>query len=136
MAINQTTKRSSSNSNSDATWWVNLEGIKKDTSVAFNLASAFKGATAEQVVKILNTQEVHISCYNKVSVKLRGQREDGSKFILGYLNNYAHGLDVDCDPKELSEVSYAIKAELENLTIADISKPITVDEATDILANL
>jgi len=139
MAINQTNRKSNSasSSNSDSTWWLELEGMKEGTSVAFNLSPAFAKATPEQVVRILNTQEVHISCFKKVAIKIRGEREGRSdKITFGYLNNYAHGLPLDCDPKEASKVSWSIKAELEGVTVKNISQLINEEEAQSILDNM
>ena len=139
MSINQTNRKSNSASsfNSESTWWLELGGMKEGTSVAFNLSPTFAKATPEQVVRILNTQEVHISCFNKVAIKIRGEREGRSdKVTFGYLNNYAHGLPLDCDPKEAAEVSWTIKAELEGVTVKNISQPVSEEEAQSILDNM
>lgn len=124
------------NSDSGVTWWITMPGAVKGTDVPFNLSPMFSGATAEQVLKILQTQEVHISCYNKVAVKLRGEKENGSHYIFGHINNFDHGLELDCDAKDASEKCYEIKAMLESLTINDLSTSMTTAEAEDILANL
>ncbi len=135
MAIveNNTTTRNNDNKN---TFWLNIEGNKKETSVAFNPTRAFAGINAEQVLKVVTTQEPMVSCHNKVSVKLIGTKPDGNRFIFGYLNNYSHGINVHCTREDIAEVVLRLKDELGCLTLDDISKPMSTDEAADILAAL
>ena len=137
MAITRNSAKNNSDgsNNNGTTWWMNIEGIKAGTSVAFNLSQPFKDATQEEVLKILQTAEVYISCFNKVSVKMRGQYERGT-YVWGHINNFDHGLSVDCDPKDKSETEWAIKAQLEALEIGDISTAITAQEASGLLAAL
>lgn len=124
----------------DNTFWLNIEGVKEGTHVAFNPSRPFRNMTAKSLLEILTTRaewiDVWISCHKKVAIKLRGTLPKGTHFIFGHLNNYPHGLHVDCDDMKREAVISEITEELRKLTIADISKPMSENEANAILARL
>ena len=114
-----------------------IDGAKSGTSAVFNIQPVFKNATAQQILTMLRTQEVRISCFNKVAISIRGEKADGSSFIWGYINNLETRLDcTEASDDDIAAVVEDLRSMLDEVKLDDLQRPITQDEAEDLLASL
>ncbi len=113
------------------TWWISNDSFEQD--VAFNLNPIFNNATRQQVFNMLQNQQVHISVFKKVSIKMRMEREFGIPCVLGYVNCLPTTLTLKSTPKELSDIENNIHLMFQDLNIDDISKEVTQEEADSML---
>ena len=108
--------------------------LNDDESVEFRPTGTFAHVNAEQVFKIITTAEVDATSENnnnKVNFKLTG----GNK-LLGFINYYDNDLDNESGEVEVQETVDSLKADLANVTIENITLPMTAGEADDLIANL
>ena len=108
--------------------------LNDDDSVEFRPTGTFAHVNAEQVFKIITTAEVDATSENnnnKVNFKLTG----GNK-LLGFINYYDNDLDNESGEVEVQETVDSLKADLANVTIENITLPMTAGEADDLISNL
>jgi hypothetical protein len=90
--------------------------------------------TAKQVLKIVTKATVEVTAENnrnKVNFKLTGKNK-----LLGFLNYYDNDLDDESEPNEVAEVVNELEAQLQAVTIDDISLPMTAGQADALLDDL
>ena len=108
--------------------------LNDDESVEFRPTGTFAHVNAEQVFKIITTAEVDATNENnnnKVNFKLTGNNK-----LLGFINYYDNDLDNESGEVEVQETVDSLKADLANVTIENITLPMTAGEADDLISNL
>jgi hypothetical protein len=108
--------------------------LGKNNSVEFRPTQTFAKINTERVLKIITKGIVDVTAENnnnKVNFKLTG----GTK-LLGFINYFDNDLDDESELAEVTEVVDELQAQLQAVTIGDISLPMTAGQADDFLDEL
>jgi len=130
MAIAKNTKKSRQSNN---TVTFNI-ALSDDESVQFNPTKTFAHVNTEQVLKIITAGELEACEPNQkgyINYKLTGNKK-----TLGFINFYDNGLDEDSEEDEIQVTVDNLSSDISNVTLNDITLPMTADEADNMLENL
>ena len=131
MSIVQSTQPSRKTKNSAVKFTI---ALSDSNPIEFKPTGTFSHINTEQVLKIVTKGTVDVTAENnnnKVNFKLTGKNK-----LLGFLNYYDNDLDDESEPEEVAEVVSELEAQLQAVTIDNISLPMTAGQADALLDDL
>ena len=131
LMTNNTNKATSTKTyNNDKVIYVKVDG--QPLSAQFKPRKAYEDLiTDEQVLKIITTGDITATEANDNGyVNFMLSKNDKS---LGFLNFLKNSLNADSSEDAITEELFKVEAKLSKVTIDDISRPMTEDEAMDVL---
>jgi len=131
LMTNNTNKATSTKTyNNDKVIYVKVDG--QPLSAQFKPRKAYEDLiTDEQVLKIITTGDITATEANDNGyVNFMLSKNDKS---MGFLNFLKNSLNADSSEDAITEELFKVEAKLSKVTIDDISRPMTEDEAMDVL---
>ena len=108
--------------------------LNKDESVEFRPTATFAHVDFAQVLKKITKADVDVTAENnnnKVNFKLTGKDK-----LFGFLNYFDNDLDDESTDKEIDGACAEVAKALSTVKIGDISLPMTVGEADNLIDSL
>lgn len=113
--------------------------IAEDTAVEFRPSGVFTKMkiTTEQLLKVLHNGIFGITAENNdgdvnYTISIPNNRDKGVKQV-GFINYYINDLDDDSTESEITDSIDYLKQQLSTVTLEDIHKPMSAQEADDLL---
>lgn len=137
--LNTTTTATTTNPEFEVnTFWIATDTQK--TGMQFRPAKAFNDIDAETVLRIITNGDLNtVSKANKkgnINFTLSRKDANGINRTFGYLNNVNNALTIDSDQEAIDDTLIDVKLLLGTVELSDITRPMSANEATDLLASL
>jgi hypothetical protein len=120
------------------TFWINNEA--QDNGYQFRPAKAFNDVDAETVLKIITKANLSQAktANKKGNINFILSKPDKNRInrVYGYLNNVENDLTIDSDAELIADTLFSLEQELNKVKLTDITQPMTVKDAEDMLAML